>query len=93
MIVEIKAKFACDDCGTEFFVPLDPAYEPPAGWSVFAVAEDSVRAGTDYEDATDDLPVGSGSVEDGRHYCARCTKISDAKYATDPTPQPQSGGK
>lgn len=73
MIVEIKAKFSCDDCGTEFFVGMDPAYEPPAGWSVFAIAEDAIRKGDSYEDATDAL-IGYGSVgSDGRHYCTRCT--------------------
>ena len=80
MIVEIKAKFACDDCGTEFLVPLDPAYEPPVGWSIFAVAEDAIRAGRGYEDATDQASgiCSFGSVEDSRHYCARCTKRRDA---------------
>lgn len=78
MIVEIEAKFACDDCGTEFIAPLDPAYIPPRGWSVFAVAEDSIRSGIGYRDGTEDLPVGSGSVgPDGRHYCARCTRAYD----------------
>ena len=75
MILEIKAKFECDDCGTEFFVPLDPVSTCPPGWSMFDMAVDSIRGGLGYEDATDDLPVGSGSVEDDdRHYCNRCTK-------------------
>lgn len=85
MIVEIEAKFSCDDCGTEFFVGLDPAYEPPAGWSIFAVAEDAIRGGQKYSDAVDYAhggpwgPWKSGSVEDGRHYCAQCTKKCDAR--------------
>ncbi len=84
MIVEIEAKFACDDCGTEFTVPVDPAKVAPAGWSMFAVAEDFIRGGMGYRDATDDVPVGSGSVgDDGRHYCARCTKRYDAIPATE----------
>lgn len=83
MIVEIQAKFACDDCGTEFFVNLDPGYYPPDEWSVCDVAEDSIRAGLTYEDATDDKGFKSGSVEsDGRHYCNRCTKRRDANDAT-----------
>jgi hypothetical protein len=78
MIIHVEAMFSCDDCGTKFTVKLDPAYEPPSGWSVFAVAEDKIRHGDSYEDATD-VPYGIGSVgEDGRHYCARCTKRNDA---------------
>lgn len=79
MIVEIKAKFACDDCGTEFLVRLDPGYDPPDHWTVMDVAEDAVRSGMWYEDATGDYPQGSGCVgDDGRHYCQRCTSKMDA---------------
>lgn len=78
MIVEIRAKFACDDCGTEFTVPLDPGYDPPDGWSVMDVAEDSIRAGLHYEDGTDDLDK-IGSIEDSHHYCSRCTKRRDGR--------------
>lgn len=79
MIVEIEAKFACDDCGTEFIVRLDPGYDPPGDWTVMDVAEDAVRAGLWYEDATGGFPQGSGCVgDDGRHYCQRCTKKMDA---------------
>jgi len=81
MLVEIKAKFSCDDCGTEFLVDLEPAYEPLAGISVFAIAEDAIRGGS-YEDAVDVVqgPWRSGSVgDDGRHYCAECTLKHDAR--------------
>ena len=94
MIVEIEAKFACDDCGTEFFAPLDPACVPPAGWSIFAVAEDSVRGGIGYSDARDDEGViGSGSVGyDGRHYCAKCTRKYDVvPDEVDPRFKPTEG--
>lgn len=78
MLVEIEAKFSCDDCGTEFFVTLDPAYVPPKGWSVFAVAEDKVRTGDSYYDYVDGMGHGVGSLgEDGRHYCAKCTRRND----------------
>ncbi len=78
MIIEIEAKFSCDDCGTEFFAPLDPAYDVPSGWSVMAVAEDAVRGGIGYSDGTERPYNGSGSVGyDGRHYCARCTRKYD----------------
>jgi hypothetical protein len=81
MICHVKAMFACDDCGTEFIVSLEPAYEPPAGWSVFAVAEDAIRGGQGYEDGVEGSmpgPWSSGSVgDDGRHYCDRCTRKRD----------------
>lgn len=80
MIQHIEAQFSCDDCGTEFTVKLDPAYIPPTSptsWSIFDVAEDAIRAGLTYEDATDDLgKIGSVS-KSGRHYCNRCTKKHD----------------
>lgn len=80
MILEIKAKYACDDCGTEFFVPLDPAYEAPANWPVIAVADDAIRGGQGYEDAHENPTGKSGSVgPDGRHYCSRCTDRNDAR--------------
>ena len=80
MILAIEAKFSCDDCGTEFFQPIDPASIAPAGWSMFDVAEDFVRGGIGYRDGTDDW-TGSGSIgDDGRHYCARCTRGYDAKF-------------
>jgi hypothetical protein len=89
VIIEIEAKFACDDCGTEFLVPLDPGYSPPDGWAVMGVAEDSVRAGLHYRDGTDGRG-GIGSVgEDGRHYCARCTRRRDARTE----PNHPCGGK
>jgi transcription elongation factor Elf1 len=79
MIVEVTAKFACDDCGTEFENSIDPACEPPDCWSVFAVAEDAIRAGRNYRDATEERNGnGMGSVgDDGRHYCDRCTTLRD----------------
>lgn len=82
MIIEVTAKFACDDCGTEFLIHLDPAYEPLHGWSVFEVAVDAIRQGNPgtYEDGIDrTTPLGSGSVDDERHYCEPCTKKRDAR--------------
>lgn len=81
MIVEIEAKFSCDECGTEFFASIDPAIVPAAGWSMFDVAEDAVRGGIGYYDGFDDHPHGApiGSVDDGRHLCARCTRKNDAE--------------
>jgi hypothetical protein len=77
VIVEIEAKFSCDDCGTEFMVTLDPAYEPPSGWSIHAVAEDAIRQGLSYRDAQD-VHFGLGLVgDDGRHYCDGCRKPRD----------------
>mgnify|MGYP003520882636 FL=1 len=84
MIVEIEAKFSCDDCGTEFIVTIDPAYVPPKEWSVFSIAEDAVRLGTTYRDGRDgDRSLAdSGSVDgDGRHYCAKCTRKRDDQWS------------
>lgn len=73
MLCQIKAMFACDDCGTEFTIEIDPPYEPPARWSMFDVAEDFIRRGGNYEDGTE-VVGGFGSVDgDGRHYCDRCS--------------------
>lgn len=81
MIVEIEAKFSCDDCGTEFIVTLDPAYDPPSEWTLFDVAVDAVRAGSHYRDGFDDpIETGCGSVDEERHYCARCTKQRDKRH-------------
>jgi hypothetical protein len=76
-LVEITAKFACDDCGTEFIVGLEPPYVPPPEWSVFAVAENAIRRGESYEDGTE-ATDGLGAVDDnGRHYCDRCRRKMD----------------
>lgn len=75
MIKEVKATFECDRCGTEFTVKIDTAIEPPAGWSVFEIAEDAIWSLLNYEDATikkGDTILG-GSVDSGKHYCQRCT--------------------
>lgn len=86
MIIEVKAKFACDDCGTEFFVPLDHAYEFPQGWSVFEAAEDAIRGGIGYEDATENTqPAYAGCVDGCRHYCAACTRKIDATTSVNTT--------
>lgn len=72
MIVEVEAKFSCDECGTEFVLSLDPAYSPPNGWSVFEIAEDAIRAGRQYSDGAG-VTSGLGGVDgDGRHYCDSC---------------------
>lgn len=84
MIVEIKAKFSCDECGTEFLVSMDPATDPPAGWSVFDLAEDAIRAGHDYEDGHEPQSDWIGSVEGDRHLCGKCTRKSDQEE--QPTP-------
>jgi len=79
VIVEIEAKFECDDCGTKFSAMLDPGYDHPDDWTVMDVAEDSVRAGMTYRDGTGDVVQVGGSIgSDGRHYCQQCTKKLDA---------------
>lgn len=74
MLIEIQAKFSCDDCGTEFSVTVDPALVMPTGWSVFDVAEDAVRGGFGYEDAHEPRSSYVGMVEDDRHLCGRCAE-------------------
>lgn len=78
MLVEIEAKFSCDDCGTEFIVRLDPAAVPEFGWTLFEEAEDAIRAGSEYRDGFE-RPGAIGSVDDGRHYCDRCTLKHDSE--------------
>lgn len=49
MIQSIRATFQCDSCGRDFSVAIDPAYLPPATWTVFEIAVDAVRQGLRYE--------------------------------------------
>ncbi len=62
MIIEIIAKFQCDECGEFFSTTLDPGYDPPEDWCVIDVAEDSLRGFGKHK-------VGA----DGQHYCEQCT--------------------
>jgi hypothetical protein len=75
MLLNIKAKFKCDECGNEFIVTIDPACEPPAGWTVFEVAEDAVRGGVTYED---ERGGDVSSVQNELHLCSQCTRRHDA---------------
>jgi hypothetical protein len=80
VIIEITAKFACDDCGTEFTVSIDPAEPIPALWSLFEVAEDACAGGRNYRDAKHPvLESGVSSVDGSRHLCHECTLTNDAK--------------
>lgn len=72
----ILATIACDSCGAEFRVELDPAYNPPAGWSIWDVAVDAVRGGVEADG------TGSTSVQDGEMLCSSCTKERDEQRAT-----------
>lgn len=77
MIIEIKAKFSCDDCGTEFFIKLDPAFNTKAeAWTLMDVAEDFISSSyfDSYEDGTDRDYEGYASIEGERHLCCRCTE-------------------
>ena len=78
MIVEIKAKYECDQCGKRFAVCIDPGTALD-GKSILDIADDEVAAGgLDYE-AAEDQRDGFGSVgDDGRHYCAGCTEEKDS---------------
>ncbi len=70
MLVEILARFQCDVCGKEFPIEIDPARNPPAGWSIFEVAEDSIR-GTALHNG--------GMVVDGNHLCDQCGRKAEKK--------------
>ena len=80
MIINIKAEFACDNCGTVFHVGLDPAYQAPATWTTFEVAEDAVRGGIDYEAEGHDFV---SSVQDGKHLCGICTRKLDMRVSDE----------
>ena len=83
MIREIEATFDCDECGTQFIIKLDPAFEPEAGDSLFSIAEDAIRKsnlGT-YRDGFDN--ASGGAVIDERHYCQRCVLDADAAKGTN----------
>ena len=68
MIIEISAKFECDDCGDIFYARLDPAYTPARCLSVFALAEDAIRSDQ----------FSTGCVIDERHLCKACVIEKEA---------------
>lgn len=81
MIVDIEAKFACDVCGTEFVVKIDPAAKSFGDGAIMELAEDFIRRGDSYRDGFEDVPCTGGSVgDDGSHFCQRCTKKIDSEY-------------
>ena len=79
-LIEIRARFRCDDCGREFSVQLDPVDKPPTGWSVFDVAEDAIRGGAGYigPDVTGSVQKSDTiSDKDNKHLCGTCTEKTD----------------
>lgn len=87
MIVEIEAKFSCDDCGTEFVVGLDPAIDLPPGWTLYDAAEDAVRGGSEYRDGHGRADAVGSVGDDGRHYCDRCTRKRDGRQVVTSGPE------
>ncbi len=77
-VVSIQSTVSCDGCGTHFKVDHDPAYKPPAGWSLFDVAEDAVRGGYVLGSSLFD---GSCSVQNGSMLCIPCTRAADRAAA------------
>jgi hypothetical protein len=71
----MKSTVECDECAGRFVVVHDAAYAPPAGWSLWDVAEDAVRGGY-FEGGS---IFASCSVQDGKMLCAPCTKKADAE--------------
>lgn len=73
MIKSIRATFQCDSCGREFSVAIDPAYLPPATWTLMDIAVDAVRQGVRYEGPVD-IGMGWSTVTpDGDHLCDVCS--------------------
>lgn len=75
-LIHIRAHFECDECGKQFSVGIAADYVPPAKWSMFDVAEDSVRGSLDYEEKGWDGGLCS-SVQNEKHLCKDCTKKAD----------------
>lgn len=78
MLQKVQAHFVCDTCSKAFAVRIDSAVRPRAGWSVFEIAEDAIRAGLDYEDENP-IPGGFGAVDNGNHYCVQCAVAVEAE--------------
>ncbi len=79
MLEKIRAYFRCDGCNVPFSIMIDPAWNYPEGWSAFDAAVDAVRGSVRYEG-----PVrGSSSVQDDKHLCAACTRITDKQHPED----------
>lgn len=79
-VVSIKSVIECDGCGVQFGVEHDPAYVPPAAWSLWDVSEDAVRGGFVIGKSIFD---GSSSVQDGQMLCIECTRKADAANPED----------
>lgn len=82
----ITARHECDCCGKWFEVSIDPAYTPPAGWSMHDVSIDRVRGGhvTDVQGYSADrleralgIYALSCSVQGDQTLCGACTKAAD----------------
>jgi hypothetical protein len=75
-LIHIRAHFDCDECGKQFSVGIAADYVPPEKWSMFDVAEDSVRGSVDYEEKGWDGGLCS-SVQNNKHLCKDCTRKAD----------------
>lgn len=78
MIQSIRATFQCDSCGREFSVAIDPAYLPPATWTLMDIAVDFIRRGSDYRGPSNINGIGWGTVApDGDQVCDVCSSKGD----------------
>lgn len=77
MLLDIKARFACDRCGCQFWIDLAPADCMPEDSSLFEYAENEIRrcALAAYSDELGGS-VG-GSVQGDKQLCQTCTTIAD----------------
>lgn len=81
MLVDIKAKFRCDECDWEFTVALDPA-DRQAGCAIMEVVEERLCSGAGYEDGVSEWGE-SGDAKDGVHLCAKCDREREPKEDDD----------
>lgn len=67
MLIHIKAKFECDDCGERFEVEMNPALNVVSGWSLFDQAVDALRGDP------------ARGMNGDKHRCIECLKKEDDK--------------
>ena len=67
MLIHLRAKFECDDCGIKFEVNLDPALDVTTGWSLFDYAVDALRGDP------------ARGMNGDKHRCIDCLKKEDDK--------------
>lgn len=75
MILEIIAKFSCDECGGRITVGLEPSQKLPEGWCILDEAVDRVRGGLSEEGLV-------SAKDDDTVLCPTCTNKADETGGT-----------